>query len=186
MNKHLLAMAMAAAASAAMGQEVAQVLSAVPVVQQVAVPQQVCRIEQQTVRPENTGAGALFGTVAGGVAGNAFGSGEGRALATLLGVVLGALWGDRIEGQPAAQVQQVRHCTLQSVVHPQVVGYDVRYEYAGRQYRVQLPQDPGPTLAVQVTPVGGALWQTLPAAPVENRQPPASLPRIGGEDFSGG
>jgi uncharacterized protein YcfJ len=91
--------------------------------------------------------------VAGGAVGNAIGSGEGRALATLFGVVLGALWGDRIEGSPAPQFQQVRHCTLQGVQQPQVVGYDVQYAYAGRQYRVRMPYDPGPTLAVQVTPV---------------------------------
>ncbi|WP_326539816.1 glycine zipper 2TM domain-containing protein [Pseudorhodoferax sp.] len=180
MKKHLLGLALAAVVPATMAQEVAQVLSAVPVVQQLAVPQQQCRTEQQVVQPANTGAGALFGTVAGGAVGNAFGSGEGRALATLLGVVLGALWGDRIEGQPAAQPQQVRHCTLHSVVQPQVVGYDVRYQYAGRQYRVQLPYDPGPTLAVQVTPVGST-W-----VPTEIRQPQQTAPRIGGEDFSGG
>jgi hypothetical protein len=33
-----------------------------------------------------------------------------------------------------------------------VVAYNVVYEYAGRQYSVQLPQDPGPSIAVSVTP----------------------------------
>lgn len=187
MNKLLavaiVAVAASAARSQATGADMAQVLSAVPVVQQLAVPQQVCRIEQQTVQQANTGAGALLGTVAGGAVGNAFGSGEGRALATLLGVVLGALWGDRAEGQPAAQVQQVRHCTLHSVLQAQVVAYDVRYQYGGGEYRVQLPQDPGPMMAVQVTPVGGVLTLQPPA---QGRQQRSSTPRTGGEDFSGG
>ncbi|HVR52384.1 MAG TPA: glycine zipper 2TM domain-containing protein [Pseudorhodoferax sp.] len=164
-------------------QALAQVLSAMPIVQQVAVPQQVCRMEQQAAPVENTGVGALVGTVAGGAAGNAFGGGEGRVLATLLGVVLGAFWGDRAEGRPAAKTLEVRHCTLQGVLQPQVIGYDVRYAYAGRQYRVQWPQDPGPTLAVQVTPAGRLLAPTTSVAPA---QPPSSAPQRGGEDASDG
>ncbi len=30
----------------------------------------------------------------------------------------------------------------------------MRYEYAGREYNVQMPNDPGPTVRLQVTPVG--------------------------------
>jgi uncharacterized protein YcfJ len=140
-------------AHVSMAQELAQVLSSVPVVQQRTTAQQVCHVAQEVAPQQNPGTGALLCTVAGGAVGNAIGSGEGRALATLFGVVLGALWGDRIEGRPAPQFQQVRHCTLQGVQQPQVVGYDVQYAYAGRQYRVRMPYDPGPTLAVQVTPV---------------------------------
>lgn len=160
-----LALALGLAAVAAGAQEAApvaglawaQVLSAAPVVQHVPVPQQVCHAEQQAAPVENTGVGALVGTVAGGAAGNALGHGDGRVLATLFGLVVGAFWGDRAEGRPAAKTLQVRHCTLQSFLQPQVVGYDVRYAYAGQHYRVQWPQDPGPTLAVRVTAVGGFL-----------------------------
>jgi len=175
MNKRWIRMVLAASAGAAvsaMAQERALVLSAVPVVQQRAVAQQVCRIAQEVAPQVDTGTGALLGTVAGGVVGNRFGSGEGRALATLFGVVLGALWSERIEDRPVPQMQQVRHCTLQGVLQPQVVAYDVHYQYAGRQYRVQLPQDPGPTLSVQVMPSNsmqpGARTQPTP-------------PRSGGE-----
>ena len=44
------------------------------------------------------------------------------------------------------------------------VGYNVVYEFAGRQYSVQMPNDPGPMIRLQVTPVG-ATTQTM--APME-------------------
>lgn len=116
---------------------------------------------------ENTGAGALVGTVAGGVAGNTLGQGNGRVLATLFGLAMGAFWGDRVEGRPAPQTLQVRHCTLQSFLQPQVVGYDVHYAYAGQQYRVQWPQDPGATLAVRVSPVGSLQGPVAPMQPTQ-------------------
>jgi uncharacterized protein YcfJ len=171
MNRRWICMVLGASvgvAAPAIAQEQALVLSAVPVVQQRTVAQQVCRVAQEVAPQADTGGGALLGSVAGGVVGNRFGSGEGRALATLFGVVLGALWGDRIEGRPAPQMQQVRHCTLQGVLQPHVVAYDVHYTYAGRSYRVQLPQDPGPTLAVQVVPTPlqpGITMQAQPSPP---------------------
>jgi len=48
----------------------------------------------------------------------------------------------------------------QSGFDTRVVAYNVVYEYAGRQYSVQLPQDPGPTIAVSVTPAVQAPVQT--------------------------
>ncbi len=146
-------------------QEQARVLSSVPVLQHRTAAQQVCHTAEEIAPQQSTGAGALMGTVAGGVAGNALGGGNGRALATLFGVVLGALWGDRVEGRPSPQFQQVRHCTLQGVPQAQVVGYDVRYAYAGRQYRVLMPHDPGSTLAVQLTPMPVLQDERLQATP---------------------
>lgn len=34
------------------------------------------------------------------------------------------------------------------------VAYNVVYEFAGKQYSVQMPNDPGPTLQLQISPVG--------------------------------
>lgn len=34
------------------------------------------------------------------------------------------------------------------------VAYNVVYEYAGKQYAVQMPNDPGPSIQLQLTPVG--------------------------------
>ena len=35
-------------------------------------------------------------------------------------------------------------------------GYNVVYEYAGKQYTTTMPNDPGATIALQVTPLGGS------------------------------
>ncbi len=42
-------------------------------------------------------------------------------------------------------------CSTQTIYESRVVGYKVVYEYAGKQYTVQLPQDPGPTLQLRVS-----------------------------------
>ena len=46
-------------------------------------------------------------------------------------------------------------CSTQTIYESRTVAYNVIYEYAGRQYSVQMPQNPGPTLRLQVagTPV---------------------------------
>ncbi len=134
-------------------QDVAQVVSSIPVIQQVSVPRQVCSTQQVLVDPPKSGAGAAMGAIAGGAVGNQIGDGSGRAVATLLGVIGGAMLGDRIEGQPAARTQERTTCTTQNIYESRTIGYNVTYEYAGRRYQVQLPQDPGPTLQIQVTPV---------------------------------
>ncbi len=52
-------------------------------------------------------------------------------------------------------------CSTQTIYENRVVAYDVIYEYAGKQYSVQMPQDPGPTLRLQVAGVE-APGQPLP------------------------
>ncbi len=42
-------------------------------------------------------------------------------------------------------------CSTQTIFENRTVGYKVVYEYAGKQYTVQLPQDPGPTLLLRVS-----------------------------------
>ena len=137
----------------AQAQELGRVLSRTAVYQQVAVPRQVCSQTQVVVPAQKSGAGALMGAVAGGAVGNAIGDGTGRALATMVGVIGGTMLGDKIEGSPPDQIQNQQTCTTQTVYENRLVGYNVTYEYAGKQYNVQLPQDPGPTITLQVTPM---------------------------------
>jgi len=137
-------------------QELGRVLSSTPLIQQIAVPRQICSNEQVAVQQEKSGAGAVMGALAGGAIGNQIGRGAGQAAATMLGIVGGAMMGDRIEGAPAAQLQTVQRCTTQTVVENRTMGYQVVYEYAGKQYSVQMPNDPGPTIALQVAPAGAA------------------------------
>lgn len=156
MKKLILASAIGAIGSLAMAQEVGRVISSTPVVQQYPVARQVCNNTQVLVQQPKSGGGALLGAVAGGAAGNAIGDGGGRAVATLIGLVGGALVGDRIEGDSAPQYQNVQQCGNQTFYENRTVAYNVVYEFAGKQYQVQMPNDPGPTVPLQVTPVGGS------------------------------
>lgn len=143
-------------------QEVGQVLSRSAVYQQVAVPRQTCTPTPVVVQ-SSSGGGALMGAIAGGAMGNAVGDGSGRALATMIGIVGGAMVGDRIEGTGQAYVQNTTTCSTQTAYENRLVGYDVVYEYAGKRYNVQLPQDPGPTISLQISPsVQGLRSEALP------------------------
>ena len=169
-------------------QDVGRVVSSTPMVSQVSVPRQVCAQEvvqvQTTTPPTKTGAGVLMGGIAGGAVGNAIGQGNGRAVATLIGIVGGAILGDRIEGGSPGQVatsqQTVNRCSTQNIYESRTTGYQVVYEYAGKQYSVQLPQDPGPTIQLQVSPATqpAQTYQPKPAQPHaqlgQEQQPPTT------------
>lgn len=151
-----------------------RVISSTPVIQQVAVPQEVC--ENVTVRePSRTsGAGALMGGIAGGAMGNAIGGGTGRAAATAIGIFGGAILGNRIEGRGPDRVRTVQECSTQTTYQNQTVAYNVVYEYAGRQYSVQMDQEPGRYVPVSVQPV-----QTRPAhRPQVSYEPEYAEPEV--------
>ena len=170
--KYMTLAALTATAAAAMAQEVGHVLSSQAVIQQVAVPRQVCSSQQVEVAQPKSGAGAAMGALAGGAVGNAIGKGAGNAAATMIGLVGGAIIGDRIEGNPAPQSQTVQNCTTQNFMENRTVGYNVTYEYAGKQYSVQLPQDPGPTIQLQVSPVGAQTQSPISGAQNVTVSPP--------------
>ncbi len=132
-------------------QEVGRVISATPVVQQVPVPRQVCSV--QPVASQNPGAGAVIGAIAGGLLGNTIGHGTGRAAATGLGIVAGAAIGNNVENNNG-YARNGQYCTTESTYENRTVAYNVTYEYQGRQYSTQMAHDPGPTIQLQVTPVG--------------------------------
>ena len=140
-----------------MAQEVGRVISSTPLIQQVAVPKQVCGSQTVAVQQPTSGAGAVIGAIAGGALGNAVGGGAGRAVATVAGVLGGAALGNQIEsnGNPpvASTVQQ---CATQTVYENRTVGYNVVYEYAGKQYTAQMPNDPGQTIPLQIGPAATA------------------------------
>ena len=152
-----------ATASLAQAQEIGQVISRTAVYQQVAVPRQTCSQTPVAVQNPTSGAGALMGAIAGGAVGSQIGGGTGQALATMVGVVGGSIMGDRLEN-PGTQVQNQTSCITHNFMENRLVGYNVVYEYAGKQYTVQLPQDPGPTVQLQVSPVGAT--QATTTAPV--------------------
>lgn len=137
-----------------LAQDTARVISATPVVGQVAVPRQVCATEQVARQQPKSGAGALVGAIAGGAIGNAIGAGAGQAAATMLGMMGGAIIGDQVEGAPQAPSQGAQRCEMQTSYETRPLVYNVVYEFAGKQYSVQMPNDPGPTVHLQILPVG--------------------------------
>ena len=170
----------------AQAQEVGRVISSTPVIQQVAVPRQVCSNAQVVTPGQKSGAGAAMGAIAGGAIGNSMGQGSGRAAATMLGLFGGAIMGDKVEGAPAPEVRNVQNCTNQVFYENRTAGYHVVYEFAGKQYTVQMPNDPGPTVRLQITPVvppPSATPVTLPATPLPAPVPlpaaPSGVPPLG-------
>jgi len=153
-------------------QEVGRVISSTPIIQQVAVPRQVCNNQQVVTEGQKSGAGAAMGAIAGGAIGNQIGNGSGRALATMAGIFGGAIMGDKVEGGGAPEVRNVQNCTQQMFYENRTMAYNVVYEFAGKQYTVQMPQDPGPTVRLQITPM-------VPAANTGygNVPPAGSAPR---------
>lgn len=165
--------ALASVATVAGAEEVGRVISSTPVIQQVAVPRQVCNAQPVAVQRPSSGGGAVIGAIVGGLLGNTIGHGMGRGVATGVGIVTGAAVGDSIEGR-GNYAQAAPVCTTQTYYENRTVGYNVQYEYAGKQYGVQLPYDPGPTIRVQVTPVGAG-----PVAVPETAGAPLTSPGNG-------
>lgn len=165
MKRLTLLFSMPLLCAVSMAQDYGRVLSSTPIVQAVAVSKQVCAVQQVRSSGATSGAGGLLGAVAGGAVGNSIGQGGGRAAATIVGIIGGAVLGNQIEGGGAAQVQNVQRCSDQVVTENRVTGYQVQYEYAGKQYSTQLPQDPGPYVRLHIGPADA------PVAP-----PPPPLP----------
>ncbi|WP_416545653.1 glycine zipper 2TM domain-containing protein [Limnohabitans sp. DCL3] len=136
----------------AQAQEVGQVISRTAVYQQVAVPRQTCTQSPAVAPAQNSGGGAIIGAITGGLIGSQLGGRDSKGITAMAGVIGGAILGDKAETQ-SNTTQPTTTCTTQNVYENRLVGYNVVYEYAGKQYNVQLPQDPGPTIPVQVTPL---------------------------------
>ena len=167
MQKTAIGLALLTAAGLSTAQEMGQVISATPIVQQVTVPQQSCY--EETVMPAqraSTGGGAILGAVVGGLIGSALGSGSsGRTAAAMAGAFGGAIVGDQAENRQPAYPQQVQRCQTQNTYENRTMGYTVVYEYAGRQYTTQTATPPGTHIPVQVTPVGGNMPYGSPYPP---------------------
>jgi hypothetical protein len=117
-----------------------------------------------------------MGGLAGGAIGKAVGGGSGKAAATMIGIMGGAILGDSIEGQPMAKTQNVQRCTTQTFYENRTVAYDVVYEFAGKQYSVQMPNNPGPTVQLQISPVGATTQGVTPPAATTYQQPVYTQP----------
>ena len=163
MKQSVIFAAMGFAAFGVAAQEVGTVVSSTPVVQQVAVCGQ-----GYVARPgPTTGGGAVIGALAGAAIGSTVGGGVGQAAAIGLGAVAGGAVGNSIEAHNNARM--VPTCATPVSYENRTVGYNVTYEYNGRQYQAQLPVDPGRTIQVRVTRTGevrpvARLYRTGPVA----------------------
>ena len=181
MKQTILFAALGAAALGASAQEVGLVISSQPVVQQVAVPHQVCN--NQVVQYPNSGGGAVLGGLTGAAVGSAFGGGSGRAAALGVGAILGAVVGSNIEA--TNNTRMVPNCITENTYENRTVAYNVTYEYAGRQYTTQMANDPGRTVSLNIAPVGATAESSVNlaqgqvvTAPAIQGQPQVMQPQV--------
>jgi uncharacterized protein YcfJ len=106
---------------------------------------------------QRSAGGAIIGGIAGALLGNQVGGGSGRAAATAAGAIGGALVGDRVDnegrpvGQTVMQEQAVRQCRNVDAYETRTVGYDVTYDYHGRNYTSVMQRDPGQRVRLRVS-----------------------------------
>jgi uncharacterized protein YcfJ len=171
----------------------ARVVSARPVLERIPVSREECwndrqrGYEERRVTRTDTGAaigpGTVLGAVVGGVVGHQFGhSSGGRDRGTAAGAIVGGLLGNQVDrdrnGPPSEVVEvervpverNVERCRTVDEVREATVGYDVRYEYNGRQFVTRMPNDPGRFVHLHVD------LQPIVEQPV-SPPPPAPGPR---------
>jgi hypothetical protein len=71
----------------------------------------------------------------------------------MIGVMGGAIVGNNVEG-PKTQTQNVQQCSTVTTYENRTMHYDVVYEYADKRYNIQMANDPGAFVRLQVSPIG--------------------------------
>ena len=146
--------ALAAPAFASDYTDSAQVISSVPIYQTVYEPQQQCWTESVTSYEEHRSAGGvILGGVTGGLIGNTIGRGNGRAASTVVGAMIGAVVGDHIANRgnnTVAVTRPVQRCQTVESNRQILTGYQVTYNYNGRNTTVVMPYDPGARVPIDV------------------------------------
>lgn len=148
----------------------AEVVHVEPIRRQVRVSEPVRECWQET-RPVSDGpfssnhvGGTLLGGAIGTVVGNQIGHGRGKDVARVAGALIGGAIGHNVSVDRARQrgeesLRSYERCDVRyrdSFVE-RIDGYDVTYEYAGREYMTRMPYDPGERIRVRVdvTPTEG-------------------------------
>jgi len=140
--------------------EYATVLEARPLYREVRVskPVRECWDEPvyHTGREHKSAGGMLAGGLIGGIIGHQIGKGRGNKVATAMGTLIGAQIGHQavnadVQGQRTL-ARYEEHCkTHQRVSYEEVQdGFDVTYEYRGRQYQLVMPYDPGEHIKMRI------------------------------------
>ncbi|MTW10934.1 glycine zipper 2TM domain-containing protein [Pseudoduganella eburnea] len=127
-----------------------------PVTEQINRPRQECRTEYvQVQQPQERGVGgSIIGGLLGAAVGSQVGAGHGKTAATAAGAIAGAVIGDRTQNsnaQPGAvQEQAVKQCRMVDAFETRTTGYNVEYDYRGRNYTSFMSYDPGQRIRLRV------------------------------------
>ena len=100
----------------------------------------------EEVRGDNktrVGKGAAIGAIAGGVLGHQVDSGAGTAVGALLGGLLGHQVERHQNDDRQDDLDYTRCRRVAEGDSGRVIGYDVRYEYGGREYVARMDHNPG-------------------------------------------
>ena len=140
--------------------EYATVLEARPLYREVKVSEPVRECWDEPVyhtrREHSSVGGMLAGGLIGGVIGHQIGDGRGNKIATAVGTLVGARIGHQaVNGNRRVEKSiegYEEHCkTRYRVSYREVVdGYDVTYEYRGREYQLVMPYDPGRNIKMRI------------------------------------
>jgi len=148
--------------------EYAQVVGVQPIRTQVRVSEPVRECHDEVVHQSDGPfssrhiGSTMLGGLIGGVVGNQVGHGHGRDAARIAGAIIGGAIGnnvshDRQLGEYGNE-RVVERCDVRyrDSWEERIDGYDVTYEYAGRQYFTRMPYDPGERVRIRidVTPMG--------------------------------
>lgn len=118
---------------------------------------QTCRVREVEVYREssrsNGPAGAIIGGAIGAHVGNSAGrSAESTIVGAIAGGVIGSVIGSEIDRDTGTVHYRVeRDCdTRYREEHRELIGYDVRYRYNGREFSIQTEQHPGRYVQLRV------------------------------------
>ena len=135
--------------------KVADVIAVQEVTEAVVTPREECQNVQVTkqapTEDPNRVTGTVIGGVAGGLLGSSIGSGSGRTAATIVGAAGGAYVGNQVQknAQQKKTVTETQHrCKTVNDTSEKLVGYDVTYEYMGRQFVTRTNYHPGDKISV--------------------------------------
>ncbi|WP_237058966.1 glycine zipper 2TM domain-containing protein [Microbulbifer sediminum] len=133
----------------------ARVTDVIPVYNdiQVVEPRTQCWDEQVAYPGRGSAASTLIGGLIGAAVGNKAGHHRrGRNARTLAGAAIGATIGHSISSRKNAQYVTEQRCQRvdEYVTRRELVGYDVRYRYNGREYMTRTDRHPGDRIRVRV------------------------------------
>lgn len=131
----------------------ADVLAVKPITESVKTPREECQDvqvqKQAPVKDEHRIAGTATGAIAGGLLGSMVGSGTGKTVATVAGAAAGGYAGNRVQKnmqeKDTVTSTETRCKTVYDTSH-RTVGYDVTYRLNGKEDKVRMDHDPGPTI----------------------------------------